>query len=122
RVLPVHIFASAEVLMLTPIVVRRGTVVARVCSNSRALNFLLESLRRVGYPFSITRDLTGDAYSDGLTRRQKQILKKAIQYGYYSYPRRITLTKLAEKLGVSKSYLSETLQIIESKLIRSRDL
>jgi len=122
RILPVHIFASAEVLMLTPIVVRRGTVVARVCSSSKALNLLLKSLRLVGYPFSISRDATGDAYSDCLTKRQKQILKKAIQHGYYSYPRRITLTKLAEKLGVSKSYLSETLQIIESRLIKDRDL
>ncbi|WP_457555252.1 helix-turn-helix domain-containing protein [Candidatus Pyrohabitans sp.] len=122
RVLPVHIFASAEVMMLTPIVVKRGTVVARLSSNSRALDFLLESLRRVGYPFRISREVTGDAYSDGLTKRQKFILKKAIQHGYYSYPRRITLTQLAEKLGVSKSYLSEALQIIESKLIRHRDL
>ena len=117
RVLPVHIFASAEILMLTPITIRRGMVSARVYSNSRALNFLLESLKRVGYPFRIYREASGEGSSDGLTRRQKYILKKAIEHGYYSYPRRITLTKLAEKLGVSKSYLSETLQIIESRLI-----
>jgi|Deesub1362B_J571_1020462.scaffolds.fasta_scaffold17332_1 hypothetical protein len=121
RVLPVHIFASAEILMLTPIVIRRGIVSARVYSNSRALNFLLDSLKKVGYPFRIYKDTSDEAYSDGLTKRQKYILKKAIQYGYYSYPRRITLTQLAEKLNVSKSYLSETLQIIESKMIRKPD-
>ncbi len=119
RVLPVHIFAGAEILMLTPIIIKRGMVSARVYSNSRALNFLLDSLKKVGYPFKIYKDTSDSTCSNGLTRRQKYILRKAIEYGYYSYPRRITLTRLAEKLNVSKSYLSETLQIIESKIIGS---
>ncbi|WP_456473883.1 helix-turn-helix domain-containing protein [Candidatus Pyrohabitans sp.] len=119
RILPLHTFASAEILMLTPITIRRGTVTAKIFSNSRTLNFLLDSLKKVGYPFRIHRDCSSEAYSDGLTKRQKYILKKAIQYGYYSYPRRITLTELADKLNLSKSYLSETLQIIESKMMKS---
>ena len=118
RVMPLHIFASAEILMLSPILIKRGMVTARIYSNSKAINFLLDSLRKIGYPFQIHKDASAEAYSGGLTRKQKYILKKAIEYGYYSYPRRITLTQLAERLNLSKSYLSETLQIIESKLIR----
>lgn len=48
-----------------------------------------------------------------LTRRQREVLKRAIDEGYYDYPRRITLTGLAHKLGVAKSTLSQALMIIE---------
>lgn len=114
RILPVYQFAIAEVLVFTPIVITRGVVKAKIHSNSKAINFLMEYLRKVGYPFKISRDETN---FNGLTKTQRRILKEAIRHGYYSYPRKITLTKLAEKLGISKSYLSETLQIIESKLL-----
>ncbi len=53
-----------------------------------------------------------------LTLRQRIIFLRAIQEGYYDYPRRITLSELAEKLGVSKSYLSETLMKVESRLLK----
>ncbi len=53
----------------------------------------------------------------GLTPRQREILLRAIDEGYYDFPRRITLSELAERMGISKSYLSETLTKIESKLL-----
>ncbi len=52
-----------------------------------------------------------------LTPRQREILLRAIEEGYYDFPRRITLSELADKLGISKSYLSETLAKVESKLL-----
>jgi predicted DNA binding protein len=39
--------------------------------------------------------------------------------GYFAVPRRITLTGLANKLGKSKSSLSEMLANIEKKLLES---
>jgi len=56
--------------------------------------------------------------NNGLTDRQREILKVAISEGYYDFPRRITLSQLAEKLGVSKATLSEMLMKIESKIIK----
>ncbi len=53
-----------------------------------------------------------------LTPKQRMIFLRAVQEGYYDYPRRITLSELAEKLGVSKSYLSETLMKVESKILK----
>ena len=52
-----------------------------------------------------------------LTDRQRQVLEAAVAEGYYDYPRRTTLTKLAEKLGVAKSTLSETLMLVERDVI-----
>lgn len=54
-----------------------------------------------------------------LTPRQQEILSFALQEGYYDYPRRITMTRLAEKLGISKSTLSEMLMVVESEVMHS---
>lgn len=44
-----------------------------------------------------------------LTPRQRELMDAAIGQGYYEVPRRVTLTKLAERLHVAKSTLSESL-------------
>ena len=54
-----------------------------------------------------------------LTQTQSQLLAQAMAAGYFAVPRRITLTGLANKLGKSKSSLSEMLANIEKKLLES---
>ncbi len=73
---------------------------------------LWEALRRKGLRVSVRRERERK-----LTRRQREILLRAIEEGYYDFPRRVTLSELAERLGISKSYLSETLMKVESKLL-----
>lgn len=53
-----------------------------------------------------------------LTERQQEILDAAVEHGFYDYPREITLTELADELGVVKSTLSEALVMIETKVFR----
>ena len=53
-----------------------------------------------------------------LTPRQEEILWKAYSFGYFKYPREITLTDLAKLLKISKATLSQTLRIIETKAIK----
>jgi predicted DNA binding protein len=43
-----------------------------------------------------------------------EVFEYALKNGFYDVPRRITLSELAEKLGVAKSTLSSQLQRIES--------
>ncbi|MBI2078141.1 MAG: helix-turn-helix domain-containing protein, partial [Euryarchaeota archaeon] len=54
----------------------------------------------------------------GLTPRQTEVLARAVEEGYYDYPRRISLTKLAQRLGVAKSTLSEALVMVEREVVR----
>jgi predicted DNA binding protein len=51
------------------------------------------------------------------TPRQEVVLKEAVERGYYSFPRRITLTKLAKDLGVDKGSLSVMLVRIEERVV-----
>lgn len=52
-----------------------------------------------------------------LTARQAEVLAHARRLGYYAVPRRISLTRLAKELGISKSTLCELLMTIESRLL-----
>ncbi len=53
-----------------------------------------------------------------LTPRQREIFLIAMTRGYYEVPRGISLTGLAEELGVAKSTLSESLANVERKILK----
>jgi predicted DNA binding protein len=72
-------------------------------------SFNLRALHHIGPQCTID-----DAY---LTERQRQVYDIAIREGFYDPQRKITLTTLAELLGVSKSTLSAQLQRVESKVM-----
>jgi predicted DNA binding protein len=54
-----------------------------------------------------------------LTETQQQLLSNAMAAGYFAVPRGITLTDLAKRLGRSKSSISESIAIIEKKLLET---
>ena len=54
-----------------------------------------------------------------LTPRQRLIFDSALNEGYWDTPRRITLSALAELLGLSKSTLSVHLHKIEGVVLNS---
>jgi len=54
-----------------------------------------------------------------LTDAQQQLLTSAMAAGYFAVPRGITLTDLAKRLGRSKSSVSESIAIIERKLLET---
>ena len=55
--------------------------------------------------------------SFGLTSKQDMALKTAIANDYYSWPKRVTLGQLAEKLNISRSVYEEHLRKAESKIL-----
>ncbi len=52
-----------------------------------------------------------------LTSRQTDVLRRAMAAGYFEVPRKVTLTGLAKNLGMAASSLSESLAIVEKKLL-----
>lgn len=57
------------------------------------------------------------ARTEGLTRKQREALVRAFDAGYFDVPRRITLTELADQLGVSDTAVSERLRRGTSAMI-----
>ena len=52
-----------------------------------------------------------------LTPRQQEVFQVALSVGYWDVPRRATLADIALRLHVAKSSISETLAMIEKKLL-----
>lgn len=52
-----------------------------------------------------------------LSRRQFEVLCKAAELGYYSYPRGIDLKQLAKKIRLSPSAAREHLRLAEAKIV-----
>ncbi len=62
----------------------------------------------------------GDAYREEvLTARQKEVFSSAVRRGYFDFPRRTSLTELANELSIKPSTLSEILRKAESKIAKS---
>lgn len=55
--------------------------------------------------------------SGTLTDRQARVVSLAFELGFFDFPKKINLSDLAKKLGVSKSSLSETLRTAEEKIL-----
>lgn len=66
---------------------------------------------------SIYRLDGGEGLTHGLTEPQHDSLLKANEMGYYDVPRRVTLSELADELGVSHQALSERLRRGHGRLI-----
>ncbi|AIY89232.1 helix-turn-helix domain-containing protein [Geoglobus acetivorans] len=54
---------------------------------------------------------------DELTLTEKSILKAAIRHGFYEDPRKINITKLARKFGISKAGISKNIRRAEKKVL-----
>ena len=61
------------------------------------------------------RTLELDASS--ITEKQREAVELAIESGYYETPRRADLEDLADRLGVSKSAVSQRLNAVETTLV-----
>lgn len=56
---------------------------------------------------------------DHLSKKQLEVIDLAVEEGYYEDPRETSLSDLAEILDISPSAVSQRLNTVEHKLIRS---
>lgn len=56
---------------------------------------------------------------DIITSRQEQIIRIALEAGFFDFPRKVTLNQLAEKLNISSSTLAEIIRRAEKNIIEA---
>ena len=102
-----------------PFVVQDGTSRWTFVLRASSVGPFVEELRShvPGVEVQTFRPPPGSRNPKGLTVRQREVFHRAMRDGYFDVPRRVTLTDLARRLGVSKSTLSESLAIAERKLL-----
>jgi hypothetical protein len=114
-----EVFARWRVAPTYPYPVRRGVAILTFAAGERTLRDLIADLRETSVGVSLASVQAGPRWSEAgvLTSRQKQVLERAMGLGYFDVPRRVSLTRLAQHLGVAKSTLSALLAVIERKVL-----
>ena len=96
---------------------RDGSIKLEVLASGRnTLKQVIARFRSRGTEVSVLK-LTSDVDDEKLTDRQEQIVRKALEMGYYEYPRRIRQKELANACGVASSTLAELLRRAERNII-----
>lgn len=92
-----------------------------IIGSSEELNNILKTAREIGWGFEILSvqkydPLVTNAFRK-LTKKQKEILIRAYDNGYFDYPRKINAEQLARKIGIHKTTLLNHLHKAEKRLI-----
>jgi hypothetical protein len=99
-----------------PVEIVEGRASVEVTATRDRLARLEEELGALGMSTEFEyRYAAGDG-EPVLTERQRELLEAAVAAGYYETPRECTLSELADRLGVAKSSLSETLRRAEGRV------
>lgn len=110
------LYASDVVIEKIKIVKEGVILYTLLVPNTSSLRELLSNLIQSGVKVTV---LNISEVSDAvLTERQIEILKLAYKLGYFDSGRKITLTQLAEKLGVSAPTLDEILRKALRKAVK----
>jgi predicted DNA binding protein len=99
---------------------RDGSVELQLLASGREIfRRLVDGLRSRGVEVDVLglTSSIGDVDGGKITARQEQIIRKALELGYYDYPRRIRQRKLADACGISSSTLTELLRRAERNII-----
>jgi predicted DNA binding protein len=96
---------------------RDGSMKLEVLASERGtLKQVIDRFVSSGAEVSVLK-LTSNMEDEKLTGRQEQIVRKALEMGYYEYPRRIRQKELASACGVASSTLAELLRRAERNII-----
>ncbi|MBN1785849.1 MAG: helix-turn-helix domain-containing protein [Candidatus Methanofastidiosa archaeon] len=84
------------------------------CGNGSLYEFI-KSLKEHNYKVDIVKKRNFDL-NGNLTNRQKNVLKKAYDYGYFDIPKRISLKELSNEIGISPSSTDEIIKRAQKKI------
>lgn len=113
-----HALAESECFLTDATAVEGGGLDWNILApDRRAVEGLLQRLDP-GRPAEIL-SLRSVKAAGLLTDRQEKVMGLAYQLGYFEFPKHISLTGLAERLGVAKSTLSEILRTGEAKVLHA---
>ncbi len=114
-----HELASSECFLTDATATEGGGLEWRLLAPRRAsIESLVGTLGTRGIAVELLSIKTVKG-SGSLTDRQARVLSLAYELGYFEFPKKINLTDLAKKLGVSKAALSETLRAGEEKVLHA---
>ncbi|HEV8049727.1 MAG TPA: helix-turn-helix domain-containing protein [Thermoplasmata archaeon] len=113
--------SAGRITPTAPFRLNAETTLASFHGEERTLRRVLARLRKEEVPFRVVRasnrPVVSDAPTNRLTPKQRDVIARAWALGFFSVPRRITLTRLARTTGQSPPALGKMLRRAEGHLV-----
>ncbi len=110
------VLITSKAFMVFPVDIRKGRMKwLLITDTNKTIGKLSEALEQVDCDVKLER-VTALAEKGVLTDRQEEIIQMAFASGYFDFPRKIGSQKLATKLGVSLSTLSEVMRAAQRRI------
>lgn len=100
-----------------PLLLKDGWLHVEVTTSEGELSAVKSALEDAELDYRV--DSVSQSYENraSLTARQREIVERAVERGYYDTPRNCTLTELADSFDVTKGTASRTLHRAEGKIV-----
>ncbi len=117
---PLLLFCSREagIPIRSPVEISDGEATVEATGSREQLSELTERLERFGFQFRVEQVAERFHEDRLLSGRQRELVLRAVERGYYDTPRRCSLSELADHLGIAKSTCSETLHRAEETIVK----
>jgi predicted DNA binding protein len=112
------VLAGSECFLISASTKDGGIYWTLLASGKKPLRDLMDAMKGKGFDVDIVKmaEVKG---REALTARQEEIIRVALEKGYFDYPKRISLRDLARLFGISISTLSEVLRTGQRKIIQA---
>jgi predicted DNA binding protein len=111
-----EVLIRSKAFMVFPVDIQKGRMKwLLITDNNKTIGKISDKLEECGCNVKIDR-VTLLSEKGILTERQEEIIRLAFSVGYFDFPRRIGSLKLANKLGISISTLSEIMRTAQRRI------
>tara|TARA_B100001113_G_scaffold95012_1_gene76116 strand:- start:432 stop:1094 length:663 start_codon:yes stop_codon:yes gene_type:complete len=121
--LPRVFSSNEEVWWISPTYVNRNGMKITLKGTRKGMRSVREELFKLvgnGYKVKLgSESIHNPEFIDLLPEKQRAVLNKAVEMGYYNRPRKCTQRDIAREMNVKQATISEHLQSAESKIINS---
>lgn len=102
--------------IITSVEIKKDHVIWQTICNDEDFLSLIEKLESAKVEFEITYKGRPEGKSE-ITFREEEVLRFALEKGYFDFPKKIRLEEIAEHFGIAGSTVSEILRRAQKKIL-----
>ncbi len=112
---------KTNVYFTGPYIIKDENVTFGILGETSSLRAFITVLEKKIKGFKVISVVSGDKLISSplqiLTQKQKEVIIKAFQFGYYDIPRKVSSAKIAVKLGMNQSTFTEHRRKAEQRIM-----
>lgn len=112
-----EVLISSKSFLVFPVEISKGWMKWMLVTDNKGLGTIIDDLELLEVNFRIESIVKLEGRGV-LTKRQEEVVRKALDMGYFDFPRKKDSTGLAQELDVSVSTLSEIIRAAERRIFK----